>query len=216
MIRLVTLKKLVLVLALMLLPMDSTLAQLQPQETLQPTGNSALISPTTGVNYTRLRNLLQAQKWREANDETLNLMLKAAHRDTQGWVTTENIEALSCWDLKTIDSLLKEYSNGRFGFSVQLPIFLSTGNRPGRLVSDDAFQAFGDRIGWRKNGDWITFKGNLTYNLNAPEGHLPFPRSEYQITGGRLEYTTLAKRMLECGLITLPSNEAKPPIQTKP
>lgn len=212
--RLVTPKKLVLVLALLIVPMSQGLAQLPSQDASEPKGEFALISPTTGVDYTPLRNLLQAQKWRDANDRTLTLMLQAADRAAQGWLTTQNIETMACWDLQTIDGLWKAYSQGRFGFSVQLPIYLDTGNKPGRLVADDAFQTFGDRVGWRKNGDWITFKGNLNYSLSAPEGHFPFPRSEYQITGGRLEYTTLAKRLVECKLGPTSPNETKPPNAT--
>jgi hypothetical protein len=69
-------------------------------------------------------------------------------------------------------------------------------------VSDQAYLDFGDRLGWRANGDWIIFIENLNYSLDAPVGHLPNPRPEYSITGGRLQYTALAERMVECNLGT--------------
>jgi hypothetical protein len=102
-----------------------------------------------------------------------------------------------------MDQLWKEASNGRFSFSTQFRIFIDTGNRPGRLVAIENFQAFGDQVGWRKNSDWIIFKENLNYTLAAPVGHLPAPRSEYQISGGRLEYTSLAQRLVTCNIVSL-------------
>jgi hypothetical protein len=205
-----TMKKLALALILCLLPTSAALGQLLTQTNSQPTNDSSLVSPDTRIDYNSLRQLLAAGKWRRANNRTQQLMLQATNRETQGWISTENIAEFPCWDLNKIDSLWKEYSQGRFGFSVQFPIFIETGNRPGRLVDVDAYEKFGDRIGWRKQQDneqeWIDFKENLTYNLNAPIGHLPNPRQEYQINGGRLEYVTLANRMLTCELVTSPTN----------
>jgi hypothetical protein len=115
----------------------------------------------------------------------------------------EDLQKLACWDLQKMDQLWKEASGGRFSFSTQFRIFIETGNRPGRLVAIENFQTFGDQIGWRKGGDWIIFKENLNYTLNAPVGHLPAPRDEYQIAGGRLEYTTLAQRLVTCNIVSL-------------
>jgi hypothetical protein len=203
-------KKLVLALTLCLLPASGALAQLLSQTNSQPSNEPSLISPETRINYNPLRQLLATGQWRRANDRTEQLMLQAAGREAQGWLAAQNLDNFSCWDLKTIDNLWKEYSQGRFGFSVQFPIFIETGNKPGRLVDVDAYEKFGDRIGWRKQQEWISFKENLTYSLDAPIGHLPSPRQEYQISGGRLEYVTLAKRMVQCKLVNLPANVTSP------
>jgi hypothetical protein len=184
-----------LALALFLNPLPAIVAQTATSRDL--------VSPTTGINYTRLKNFLAEQKWRQANDETRNLILKATGRELQGWFTMEDLQKLACWDLQKMDQLWKEASNGRFSFSSQFRIFIDTGNRPGRLVAIENFQAFGDQVGWRKNSDWIIFKENLNYTLAAPVGHLPSPRSEYQISGGRLEYTTLAQRLVTCNIVSL-------------
>jgi hypothetical protein len=159
-----------------------------------------LISPDSQVNYNLLDQYLSQQDWRKANDETRKLLLEATGRDVIGWARTEDLQSLSCWDLTTIDQLWQKYSQGKFGFSAQLPIYLETGNRPGKLVGDDAYNRFGDRVGWRENNDWIIFIENLNYSLNAPQGHFPNPRSEYSITGGRLYYSSLAERMIQCDL----------------
>lgn len=169
-------------------------------ESMDSENNPDLISPDTNVDYSDLANYLAEGNWRKANEETRQVLLEATGRKEIGWVPDDQIKNLSCWDLKTVDSLWKKYSDGKFGFSVQLPIYISTGNRPGKLVGDDAYNVFGDRLGWREDGDWIIFIENLDYSLDAPAGHLPNPRSEYSITGGRLYYSSLAERMVQCNL----------------
>lgn len=162
---------------------------------------SALISPDSQVNYNKLANYLSEQKWRKANDETRQLLLEATGRKAIGWARTEDLQTLSCWDLKTIDQLWQKYSDGKFGFSSQFPIYVETGNRPGKLVGDDAYNRFGDRLGWRADNDWIIFIENLNYSIDAPKGHFPNPRPEYSITGGRLYYSTIAEKMVQCKIV---------------
>ncbi len=182
------------------------------QET--PNNQPSLLSPETGIDYTPLQESLQRQRWMQANETTTNLMLQAVNRQEQGWIPQEEVKKFACWDLKTIDALWKEYSRGKFGFTVQFPIFVETGNRPGRLVDTEAYDNFGTRIGWRKDGQWVQFKLNIDYSLDAPMGHLPNPRQEYQITGGRLNYTALTQRMVECGLVAY--SDPRRPVNYQP
>ncbi|MFM5997248.1 MAG: GUN4 domain-containing protein [Sphaerospermopsis kisseleviana] len=35
-----------------------------------------------------------------------------------------------------------------------------------------AFKKLGDRIGWRQNGEWLSYD-SYTFSTNAPSGHLP-------------------------------------------
>ena len=193
-------------------PLPSSVSSTKPAATPTPTSSPAisLISPSTGIDYAPLQKRLQAQQWQAANDLTRILMLRAAKRDRQGWLTAEDIQQLPCWDLQTIDNLWKTYSDGRFGFTVQYGIFVSTGNRPGRLMMPEAYDKFGDQVGWRKDNQWIIFKQGLDYRLEAPRGHLPNPRDEYQINGGRLEYTNLTKRLSDCQIVTIPSLTPSP------
>ena len=162
---------------------------------------SQLISPETEVDYNKLANFLSQKQWRKANDETTKLLLEATGRDAIGWARTEDVQKLSCWDLDLINQLWQDSSDKRFGFSSQFPIYLETGNRPGKLISDEAYNTFGDRLGWRADGDWIIFVENLNYSIDAPIGHFPNPRPEYSITGGRLYYSVLAERMVECKVV---------------
>ena len=90
------------------------------------------------VDYTRLRDLLKAGNWKEADKETLTVMLKAAGKGAENYLYSDDIKNFPCTDLRTIDQLWVKYSNGLFGFSVQKRIWESVGRD---------YEKFGDRIG---------------------------------------------------------------------
>ncbi|MEG3843074.1 serine/threonine-protein kinase [Microcoleus sp. herbarium14] len=121
-----------------------------------------------GVDYTRLRDLLTAGKWKEADEETRKVMLKAARREKEGYFNIESIENFPCDDLRTIDQLWVKYSQGHFGFSVQKKIWLEVGGK----VDYDTECKLGDRLGWRQEKDWLEYD-DLTFNQQAPRGNLP-------------------------------------------
>lgn len=130
-----------------------------------------IVPHARGVDYTRLRDLLAAGKWREADEETFAVMLKVSGREQEGFLDTEDTENFPSQDLQTIDQLWVKHSNGRFGFSIQKNIWQSVGGKRGSGV--ETFRRFGDRVGWRVNGSWLNYK-NLTFNPDAPSGHLPW------------------------------------------
>ena len=86
---------------------------------------SSLIS-STGVDYSKLQSLLASAKWQEANQETWNLMCQAAHKKVGSVLSTEEIKQISCHDLKMIDQLWQQYSQGRYGFSAQNQVYMSS------------------------------------------------------------------------------------------
>ena len=78
-----------------------------------------------------LRDLLAAGKWREANGETDRLIEVTTHRAMgQAKFNTYDFSRLNfqgygyipCHILRTIDQLWVQYSDGHFGFSIQLTI----------------------------------------------------------------------------------------------
>ena len=89
------------------------------------------LSSKKGIDYTRLRDLLKAGEWKEADQETLAVMLKIADREKEGWLNIYSIEQFPCTDLRTIDQLWVRYSNGHFGFSVQKVIWQEVGKKMG-------------------------------------------------------------------------------------
>ncbi len=139
------------------------------------------LSSEKGVDYSRLRDLLKAGKWKEADQETLAVMLKASGKEKQGCLNSDSIKNFPCTDLRTIDQLWVKYSNGRFGFSVQKRIWESVGKD---------YDKFGDRVCWQKRRtvivdkwfglkqqtekqtEWLRYS-DLTFDTSAPEGHLP-------------------------------------------
>ena len=96
-----------------------------PVTTNSDTAGQALLS-STGVDYTKLRTLLSASKWQEANQETWNVMCQAARKNAGSVLSAEDIKQIACDDLKIIDSLWKQYSQGRYGFSAQNQIYMSS------------------------------------------------------------------------------------------
>jgi len=134
------------------------------------------------VDYTRLRNLLAAVNWKEADEETLAVMLKAAGRELEGWLDTESIEKFPSTDLRTIDRLWIKYSDGHFGFSVQKRIWESVGGKPGQH-NYKIYKKFCYRVGWRVEGEWIT-DWEMAFHQNSQhsqQGH--FPKAHWKRTG---------------------------------
>ena len=124
-----------------------------------------------GIDYRKLRDLLEQQQWKKADEETRVVMLQVANRRSEGWLRVEDIDNFSCEDLRTIDQLWVKYSSGRFGFSVQAKIYRELGGT--REYNERVWNAFGDRVGWRVNNSWIYRGRDVTFDLKAPHGHLP-------------------------------------------
>ncbi|MCA2741907.1 MAG: GUN4 domain-containing protein, partial [Microcystis sp. M015S2] len=141
-----------------------------------------------GIDYRKLEDLLKRQQWKQADEETTNVMLQAANRTSEGWLREENIDNFPCEDLRTIDQLWVKYSGGRFGFSVQAKIYRELGGT--RQYNERVWNALGDRVGWRVNKSWIYYK-DVTFDLKAPLGHLPGGSS-----GGGVDYSLLSRRDL--------------------
>jgi hypothetical protein len=57
------------------------------------------------IDYARLRDLLADGRWKDADLETLTVMLKAAGREQEGYLDIKSIETFPCTDLRTIDRL---------------------------------------------------------------------------------------------------------------
>lgn len=143
----------------------------QRKPKLQPVIQADDLSSEKGLNYTRLRDLLAAGKWKEADEETLAVMLKASG-SKEGNSFTQSISIFPCTDLRTINQLWAKYSDGRFSFSIQKKIYLSVGGMVDGKYYEEAWEKFGDRVGWRVEGNWIN-SSDVPFNTSAAEGHLP-------------------------------------------
>jgi hypothetical protein len=147
-----------------------------------------------GINYTSLRDLLAAGKWKEADGKTYRLVIKAANREEEGYLYSDDWLNFPCKDLRTIDQLWVQYSNSRFGFSIQKQIWESLeGNPDADWKRDKLYEV----VGWRKKGElaWLSYN-ELTYNPDkAPPGHLP------ALGGGRfVAWCSVFSRAKTCNL----------------
>lgn len=132
-----------------------------------------------GVDYTKLRDLLKAGEWEEADRETDRVMLEVVGRKANVYIRKEEMEQFPCTDLLTIDQLWVKYSKGRFGFSVQKKIYVETGNPLDGEYHEKEFRRFSKRVGWWLSESGRFVRGNA-FSTSAPEGHLPsFPWSPF-------------------------------------
>ncbi len=121
--------------------------------------------------YTELERLLSQEKWKEADEETARCMLQVAEREQEGWLRVEDIERFPCTDLRTIDQLWVQYSNGKFGFSVQKKIYHNLGGT--REYNGEVYEAFNNEVGWCPEGQLLLYS-DLDFSLDEHYmGYLP-------------------------------------------
>ena len=111
----------------------------------------------SAVDYTRLRQLLKAGQWQEADQETRICMEQALETDDWSKIYSQKLLlTFPCADLKTIDRLWVQASQGRYGFSVQKEIYVKCGAKlDGNYPGDKIWEKFADRVGWRSGGCWL-------------------------------------------------------------
>jgi GUN4-like/ARM-like repeat domain, GUN4-N terminal len=130
-----------------------------------PTGIVPLHSDR-GVDYQPLQALLVQQAWEEA-DKLHNLKLcEASGADalTRKWIYFSEVNGLPIADLRTLNALWVAHSEGRFGYSVQREVWLSTGQN---------WSKFWPKLQWKKENAWTRYPGQFVWDLTAPRGHLP-------------------------------------------
>jgi hypothetical protein len=193
-----------------------------PSPSTATSGSQVELRSAVGYDYTRLQNLLVAGKWRQADEETANAMLKVTSREKEGWLREEDIDNFPCEDLRTIDRLWVKHSNGKFGFSVQKQIYQDLGGtRQFDKAAFDLWRKFGDTVGWRKEKlkqrkilgipvedrlkrEWIYYT-ELDFDLyNSPKGHLPWASPVFlslsQQWGSKVRFFSFAQKLINCNI----------------
>lgn len=133
--------------------------------------NETLIHNREKAKYTQLESLLSQGRWKEADQETAKVILKIANRQQEGFLDPISIEKFPLRYLQQIDQLWVNYSNNRFGFSIQKRILTETIEQFSNL-NGASMNNFYERIGWIKNGQFLDYD-NLDFEVTAPEGGLP-------------------------------------------
>ena len=157
----------------------------------QYTSSTKSISVVGGI-YAKLDSLLQARKWKEADEETEKMIFKLLGKEKierpsqpaeqpayfaffDNCLSGNDVEVLPGTELRNINKLWVEHSKGRFGFSVQKQILESiVRNDPDDygIFYGQGYQDFDERVGWYVKDDWIYYS-DIKYSLTAPPGHLP-------------------------------------------
>ena len=116
-----------------------------------------------GVDYTKLRDLLAAGHWREADQETWAVLCQALGKPIGRYLLPGDISKVPCEDMHIIDGLWTKHSQKRFGWTVQAQIYQNVGSDYG---------SFCQHIGWPMHNSTSNYS-SLKFNRSAPIGHLP-------------------------------------------
>lgn len=123
-------------------------------------------TPNDTQELSNLRNLLAAKKWKEADEETFTIIAR------NPCPTQAKPECIAP-TLRAIDQLWVQYSNGQFGLSVQKQIYEKT------KLPDELFKQINWKVSDEQKPNSIS---GITYQTNAPAGHLPFKIIDYMWT----------------------------------
>lgn len=135
---------------------------------------SSLMLVPDVYRYQKLQELLAAGNLREADWETIQVILTITGAADLESITPEDMRRFPCNELRVIDNLWKAYSNDRFGFSVQAQIYQSVGGSLEATIAQDyrIIERFGEQVGWRVQSQWRKCD-DLDYTLSAPLGCHP-------------------------------------------
>ena len=133
---------------------------------------SALKSSVETSLYQQLEIYLKNGQWKDADMETNRLMLQIVGKEADQRFSSEDIQNFPCEDLSFIDKLWVDYSNGKFGFSVQKKVWMDCGGISDEL-DYDVYIKFTNQVGWQRSGDWLSYD-ELTFLLDGSKhAHLP-------------------------------------------
>jgi hypothetical protein len=134
--------------------------------------NFLLVTDT--YRYEKLRSLLAASNWFEADKETIQLIMSITGLNDLEDLRPEDIRRFPCNDLQVIDRLWTSYSSDRFGFSIQLRAYQDVGGTLETTIEQNTklVERWGEKLGWRESNRWRKCD-ELDYSLNAPLGCHP-------------------------------------------
>jgi hypothetical protein len=125
------------------------------------------VTAASGLDLDRLDDLIRHGRYRDADRETLRLLLQSAGRDPQSvrthLLSPDDIERIPTDDLLEIDECWRRHSGGQFGFQAQLEA---------AEVSEWDATTFANRVGWHPQDRWLYYS-EARWTSAAPLGHLP-------------------------------------------
>ena len=136
--------------------------------------DEALMIIADTYRYGKLKNLLAAQKWKEADLETTRVMIEITGKESLDKIKPDDIQKFPCNAIMVIDQLWRKYSCNKFGFSIQLKLYQSVGGNMDtiRAQRNEYLHKTAEKIGWRKNNQPVD-RSQFNFCLEAPQGALP-------------------------------------------
>lgn len=119
------------------------------------------------INYEPLQLLLMNEKFKEADELTNKYLYELVKQRSPGvkrWLYFTDIQFVPPEDLFTLDLLWQIYSKGKFGFSIQKQIW---------ITSNGNWDILWDKINWTNKGIMNRYPQEFQWTTEAPEGHLP-------------------------------------------
>ncbi|KAL1535257.1 tetrapyrrole-binding protein, chloroplastic-like [Salvia divinorum] len=132
--------------------------------------------PSTSTSLDLLRQHLSGKDLRQADEETRRLIIALAGEAAvkRGYVFFSEVQFIPADELREIDALWRQHSDGRFGYSVQRKIW--------KKLNRD-FTAFFIKVGWMRKLEssevdqynYRSFPSEFIWEMEEgpPEGHLP-------------------------------------------
>lgn len=124
------------------------------------------LNSAQNIDYLPLQKLLAQQDFQQADVVTLQKMCELAGEAAieRKWIYFTEVVNFPIADLQTLDWLWLMSSEGKFGFSVQRRIWLGLGKD---------FAKLWPKINWKSGNSWTRYPQEFTWDLSAPQGHLP-------------------------------------------
>lgn len=157
---------------------------------------NALKQTVQTSRYQELEDYLSQGQWQEADNETYRLMITTVGKEEGQYFEPEELLNFPCEELRAIDQLWVQCSNGHFGFSVQKKMYLECGGIPDGKYHKEAWNKFCHANGWQVNDQYV----DVTFNTSA-RGHLPGTHLVCVWRwGGGVGFSLFASRLVKCNL----------------
>jgi hypothetical protein len=120
----------------------------------------------------QLEVYLKSNKWKDADQETLQIFLNLVNKKNREFLTESDIRRIEDEfkiEFLEVNKLWTRYSKNLFGFSIQKRVYKDS--------SKNNFNAFCREVGWKKSSvllfSWKTYE-ELNFTSKAPKGQLPY------------------------------------------
>ncbi|MGC1310569.1 MAG: GUN4 N-terminal ARM-like repeat domain-containing protein [Phormidesmis sp.] len=119
-----------------------------------------------GIDYGELQKLLVRREYQRADKLTNQKLCELAGESAiaRKWIYFTEVENFPVIDLTAMDVMWGLYSDNKFGWSKQHALWTRLSQNWERLWP---------QLNWKTGNSWTRYPNEFTWDLSAPEGHLP-------------------------------------------